>query len=44
MQVIAEGVETAEQADLLLEMGCHEVQGFYYSPPLSAEGFAEILG
>ncbi len=43
MQVIAEGVESKEQADLLLELGCHEVQGFHYSPPLTAEGFAEIL-
>ena len=43
MQVIAEGVETKEQADMLREMGCHEVQGFHYSPPLSAEGFSEVL-
>ncbi len=43
MQVIAEGVETKEQADILREMGCHEVQGFHYSPPLSSEGFSEVL-
>ncbi len=43
MQVIAEGVESAEQADLLRELGCHEVQGFHYSPPLSADGFSDIL-
>jgi diguanylate cyclase (GGDEF)-like protein/PAS domain S-box-containing protein len=43
MQVIAEGVESKEQADLLREMGCDEVQGFHYSPPLTAEGFSKIL-
>ncbi len=31
MQVIAEGVETAEQRDLLLKMGCRYGQGFLYS-------------
>jgi EAL domain-containing protein (putative c-di-GMP-specific phosphodiesterase class I) len=37
MQVIAEGVETATQRDLLLQMGCPFAQGFLYSParPLS---------
>ncbi len=43
MQVIAEGVESKEQADLLRDMGCHEVQGFHYSPPLTAKGFQDIL-
>jgi diguanylate cyclase (GGDEF)-like protein/PAS domain S-box-containing protein len=43
MQVIGEGVETQEQADLLREMGCHEVQGFFYSPPLSAVNFSSLL-
>lgn len=31
IKVIAEGVETAAQRDLLREMGCHQVQGFLYS-------------
>ena len=43
MQVIAEGVEYAEQADLLRDMGCHEVQGFHYSPPLSVDDFSELI-
>ena len=30
--VVAEGVEAGEQREMLIEMGCDELQGFYYSP------------
>jgi EAL domain-containing protein (putative c-di-GMP-specific phosphodiesterase class I) len=40
LKVLAEGVETAEQARILIEMGCEEAQGFLYSRPLSPEGVA----
>ncbi|MGG0668908.1 EAL domain-containing protein [Sporosarcina koreensis] len=36
MQVIAEGVETKEQLDFLIDQQCDFVQGFYFSKPLSA--------
>ena len=36
MRVVAEGVENREQAAFLREQGCHEMQGFYFSRPLSA--------
>jgi len=36
MDVVAEGVETAEVHNLLLEMGCDFVQGYYISRPLDA--------
>jgi EAL domain-containing protein (putative c-di-GMP-specific phosphodiesterase class I) len=39
MQTIAEGVETAGQLALLRIQGCSEVQGYYFSKPLSAEQF-----
>jgi EAL domain-containing protein (putative c-di-GMP-specific phosphodiesterase class I) len=39
MATIAEGVETARQADLLREHGCGEGQGYYFSRPISADQF-----
>ena len=39
MTCVAEGVETAEQASILLEMGCLYAQGFYYGRPVPAEEF-----
>ncbi len=43
LSVIAEGVETSEQLDALREMGCQEIQGFYFSPPVPAGEFAALL-
>jgi diguanylate cyclase (GGDEF)-like protein len=43
MQVIAEGVETAEQERHLIEEGCHEGQGYYYSKPVPAPELAALL-
>ncbi|WP_342616764.1 EAL domain-containing protein [Rhodoferax sp. GW822-FHT02A01] len=34
LKVIAEGVETHEQATLLTDMGCDEAQGYWYSKPI----------
>ncbi len=36
LNTIAEGVETSEQKALLIEMGCTELQGYYYGKPVSA--------
>jgi diguanylate cyclase (GGDEF)-like protein len=43
LAVIAEGVETHQQLDALRQMGCQEVQGFYFSPPVPAGEFAALL-
>ena len=41
--VIAEGVETKEQLDLLKDLGCDIIQGFYFSRPLPAEQLSELI-
>ena len=38
-KVLAEGVETNEQLRMLIDMGCHAVQGFYFSRPLEPDDF-----
>jgi diguanylate cyclase (GGDEF)-like protein/PAS domain S-box-containing protein len=43
LDVIAEGVETERQAEILIENGCHEIQGYLYSRPVKAELFAPFL-
>lgn len=43
LKVIAEGVETALQRDLLIDIHCDYAQGFFYSPPVPAEIFENIL-
>lgn len=43
IDVIAEGVETKEQLDFLRSQNCHEVQGFYYHPPLPVEQIEQLL-
>lgn len=37
MACIAEGIETKTQNDYLIDRGCHLIQGYYYSKPVSAE-------
>jgi EAL domain-containing protein (putative c-di-GMP-specific phosphodiesterase class I) len=44
MLVIAEGVETADQERYLIEEGCNEGQGYYYSKPLPATELTALLG
>lgn len=43
MQVIAEGVETLEQQVYVVNQGCNEGQGYYYSRPLSAPAVPDWL-
>lgn len=43
MKVVAEGVETKEQAEFLKNYGCDYIQGFYFSKPLPQEEFEKKL-
>ena len=43
MQVIAEGVETAEQEAYIIAQGCHEGQGYHYSKPLPARELTHFI-
>jgi diguanylate cyclase (GGDEF)-like protein/PAS domain S-box-containing protein len=43
LEVIAEGVETLEQHQFLLGIGCSAFQGYWYSPPISAYDFETFV-
>lgn len=43
LDVIAEGVETKEQRDFLLQEGCPNIQGYFYSKPLRVDACREFL-
>jgi diguanylate cyclase (GGDEF)-like protein/PAS domain S-box-containing protein len=43
LRVLAEGVETAPQIEFLRSRGCRAAQGYFYSWPLSADRFLELL-
>ena len=43
LTVVAEGVETAEQERFLREHACDEMQGYYFSKPVAAPQFADLM-
>ncbi|RSD29222.1 EAL domain-containing protein [Mesobacillus subterraneus] len=43
LKVIAEGVETESQINLLKSLGCVEVQGYFYSPPLPYDQYETMM-
>jgi EAL domain-containing protein (putative c-di-GMP-specific phosphodiesterase class I) len=43
VDIIAEGVETNEQVELLLKNGCRYAQGYYYGKPMNKDNIIDIL-
>ena len=43
IKVIAEGVETQQQCDLLAAAGCDYAQGYLFSKPVPADDFARLF-
>ena len=43
LDIIAEGVETKEQKEFILENGCENIQGYYYSKPVPKEAMQILL-
>ena len=43
MGVVIEGVETKPQLDFLEEIGCNDIQGYYFSKPLPVEMFESLI-
>ncbi len=43
LEVVAEGVETLEQVEFLKKSHCDIMQGYFFSPPLGAEKFEQLL-
>jgi diguanylate cyclase (GGDEF)-like protein len=43
LKVVAEGVETEQQLAFLRELGCDEIQGYYFSKPIPPQEFASLL-
>ena len=43
MKVLCEGAETQAQTDLLREIGCDYIQGYYFYKPMPEEEFVKLL-
>ena len=43
LEVVAEGIETAEQAHCLIEQGCFSMQGFFFCHPLPANEITQLI-
>ena len=42
-QIVAEGVETKEQAEEIIRLGCDYIQGFYFARPMPEEEFLKLI-
>jgi diguanylate cyclase (GGDEF)-like protein/PAS domain S-box-containing protein len=44
LQAVAEGVETAVQAEILADLGCALAQGYHFARPMDADALSDMLG
>lgn len=44
LTITAEGIESQEQADRLVELGCHRGQGYHFARPMPIEEFRRLIG
>ena len=42
-EIVAEGVETLAQMTFLRQLGCDQLQGYLFSPPINATAFEEMV-
>ncbi|MEO1678727.1 MAG: EAL domain-containing protein [Pseudomonadota bacterium] len=43
IEIVAEGVETREQAEILAQLGCNRLQGFLFAAPMALSGVFELF-
>ena len=43
MAIVAEGVETETEVNVMTALGCTELQGFYFSKPIEAADMSKLL-
>jgi EAL domain-containing protein (putative c-di-GMP-specific phosphodiesterase class I) len=43
MEIVAEGIETEVEAETMTQLGCTELQGFFFSKAIDADALAELL-
>jgi EAL domain-containing protein (putative c-di-GMP-specific phosphodiesterase class I) len=42
MEIVVEGVETQAEIDFLAEIGCRQIQGYYYAKPMDTDAFLQL--
>ena len=43
LKTVAEGVETEQQYAKVIKLGCHYIQGYYYSKPVAADKLPAVI-
>ena len=42
-EIVAEGIETVPQMEFLKSLGCDQLQGYLFSPPITPEAFVTMV-